>query len=313
MVKRKGFTLLELVMVIVVFGIVASIGAEIIASLYKNYLRTRSIDRLQTQTEITLEQIAKRLQYRIKDSTIGRTSAGVFQPLSSRGITDSHRILEWIGYSNESLRGTGPLLGWSGFIDFDSPDTNSTAGTLSTPGSNLNDAATIISALTDGKIDFTVGKEPALLFKQPFNATDIWNNPADNNQTLKVRINADAIFSLPDTATLDATTRGNLPIYEHYHLAHTAYAIVPDGNFTKVPADFDLYLHYNYQPWHHNPPLRDESYGANTTQKALLAQHVSLFRFRQDGDVVRLKLCLHDNNQTGVGNYVVTCKEKVIY
>ena len=50
MKKHTAFTMIELVMVIVVFGIIASIGAEIIASLYTNYLRTRAINRLQSQT-----------------------------------------------------------------------------------------------------------------------------------------------------------------------------------------------------------------------------------------------------------------------
>ncbi|MCK9546828.1 MAG: type II secretion system GspH family protein, partial [Sulfurospirillaceae bacterium] len=62
--KKSGFTMVELVMVIIVLGIVASIGADIISNLYTNYLRTRAVNRLQTQTEIALEQIAKRLQYR---------------------------------------------------------------------------------------------------------------------------------------------------------------------------------------------------------------------------------------------------------
>ncbi|MCK9258063.1 MAG: prepilin-type N-terminal cleavage/methylation domain-containing protein, partial [Sulfurospirillaceae bacterium] len=80
--KKSGFTMVELVMVIIVLGIVASIGADIISNLYTNYLRTRAVNRLQTQTEIALEQIAKRLQYRIKDSVIARNNAG-FKSLAS--------------------------------------------------------------------------------------------------------------------------------------------------------------------------------------------------------------------------------------
>ena len=66
---KKAFTMIELIMVIIVLGIVASIGAEIIVKLYDNYMRTRTINALETKTEVALEQIAKRFQYRIKDST----------------------------------------------------------------------------------------------------------------------------------------------------------------------------------------------------------------------------------------------------
>jgi hypothetical protein len=59
-------------MVIVIFGIIATIGAEIISKMYLNYVQARVVNYLQTQSEITLEQVAKRLQYRIKDTIIAK-------------------------------------------------------------------------------------------------------------------------------------------------------------------------------------------------------------------------------------------------
>lgn len=111
---KRAFTMLELVMVIVVLGIIASIGSEIIVSMYANYLRSRTINSLELQTEVTLEQIAKRLQYRVKESVIARSGEfGTPSILSSSDINETHNILEWIGYSNaESFLGT-PRPGWS--------------------------------------------------------------------------------------------------------------------------------------------------------------------------------------------------------
>lgn len=305
MVKRTAFTMVELVMVIVVLGIVASIGADIISNLYTNYLYTRTTNRLQSQTEITLEQIAKRLQYRIKDSTIARKNSTTYISLPRvTAAQGDYGILEWIGYSNESLRGEDLTPGWSGFIDLDSNNTDSGAKTLFTPGSNLNIADTLIKALTFGNVGLAgAAKTPALIFKgkSGFDIDEYGWNGVAGDYTIRVSMGNNETFSINET------TMPN-DIYEHYYLSHTAYAIVPTAAINHPTLDdFNLTLHYNYQPWH------NEKYDNANTSTAVLAQNVSLFRFRQDGDVVRLKLCLHDNNATGVGDFIVACKERVIY
>ena len=292
--KRKAFTMIELVMVIVILGIVASIGSEIILSLYNNYLRTRTINQLESQTELVLEQIAKRLQYRVKPSTIARKADGSFIALSNSDGTYS--IIEWIGYSNESLLGTPP--GWSGLIDLDHASTNKGARTLKLHDSNLSFTANTMNALTTGTVDLTAGKEAALIFPIAYNDVDFgWGNPnnTDGIATVRVTKNADTILEINAADT-------PADIYEHYYLAHSAYAIVPSVFNTT---DFDLTLRYNYQPW-----LNGKYASASS---AILARHVSLFQFKQDDTVIRLKLCLHDNNETGTGDRIAICKEKVVY
>ncbi|MBN2963812.1 type II secretion system protein [Sulfurospirillum sp. T05] len=295
MVKRKGFTLLELVMVIVVFGIVASIGADIISSMYKNYLRTRTINRLQTQTEITLEQIAKRLQYRIKESVVVRKPGVSVLSLANDNVDNNFTIMEWIAYSNESFLGATP--NWTGLVDIENPNTNKGAATLVSPGSDFTITGLLMDALTNQKVDLTAGKEAALVFKKSSNTADFgWgvNANTDGTNALKVRQGANQDSLIITSALPDQ-------IYEHYYLAHTAYALIPEGS----PNDFNLTLRYNYQPW------LNEFYSNGST--ALMAQNVRLFRFRQDANLVRIKLCLHDANQTGVGDFIVTCKEKVVF
>lgn len=321
MKKHSAFTMIELVMVIVVFGIVASIGAEIVASLYNNYLRTRAINRLQSQTEIVLEQIAKRLQYRVKDSVRASNDDGAnWVPLPS--AVPGYNIIEWIGISNESLLGewngaTAVVPGWSGLIDMnDAVNTNLAARTLSTPGSRLDFARDTILALTtgspNGSIDMYTpnGKLPALIFKGQKSATntlaynvDNYYSFGPNNYTSRIAYSTNTHFSIPNDDNLtdfDGDNFGDL--FEQYYLAHTAYALVPIGSAN----DFNLTLRYNYQPWN------GENYDAGDTPRSTLAEHVSTFRIRQDGDVVRIKLCIHDNNQSGNFDFSA-CKEKVIY
>ncbi|MDD4505640.1 MAG: prepilin-type N-terminal cleavage/methylation domain-containing protein, partial [Sulfurospirillaceae bacterium] len=306
LVMKKAFTMLELVMVMVIMGIVASIGAEIIASMYSNYLRSRTINRLESQTEITLEQIAKRLQYRIKESVITRNNLGNPLSLSDSSIAagGTFNVLEWIGASNESFLGT-PRPGWSGFIDLDSNDTNRNAvprPTLKTSESNLTDAISTISALTNGNITLTATNEAALVFKgMAYSVADFgWGNPNNFDGTATIKVRTGASIDI-----LEISNDANPPteITEQYTLAHTAYAIVPSATNST---DFNLTLYYNYQPW------LGRNYNAHG-KPSVLAEHVSLFRFRQDESILRLKLCLHDANQTGVGDLIVVCKEKVVY
>lgn len=320
---KRAFTMIELVMVIVVMGIVASIGAEIISKLYENYLKTRAINRLQAQSETVLDQIAKRLTYRIKGSVIAREKSpspgvlGNYVPLSD--ANSSYQILEWIGKDNDSFRGesngTVSIPGWSGFIDLDSNDTNRTAGiygTLKTSGSELNVTNQIIDALSYGTVELngseTTAKRPVIIFKG-LSGFDIahygWSEPGhngDGNYTLKVSYTPTVAHTKINILNFDdnLTKKGVTEISEQYNLAWSAYAIVSEGNNTN---DFNLTLYYNFQPWEN-----DENY--TNGNHSVLAEHVSTFRFTQIGETIRVKLCL-DDNQTGYD--FAFCKERAIY
>lgn len=303
---RKAFTMLELVMVMVIMGIVASIGTDIVASLYENYMKTRTIERLQSQTELVLDQIANRLQYRIKDSVIARKddgNLGNYRPLPSANADDT--ILEWIGKDNEGVlgeyNGTVVVPGWSGFIDLDSNDTNRTIAPprVKTRGSRLDYADNTIIALSDNNVSLTAGaaKHPALIFKgkDTYDIRDYGlGNDGHNAYTYRVQRNGTDVLEFI----------GNIPtdIYEQYDLAWSAYAIVPQGNDVN---DFNLTMHYNYQPW------ENEDYTWVTG--VLLVEHVSTFKFTQVGDTIRIKLCIRDANRSGSDLDFAFCKEKVVY
>jgi prepilin-type N-terminal cleavage/methylation domain-containing protein len=315
MKNRAAFTLIELVMVIVVFGIVASIGADIVANLYTNYLRTRAINRLQSQTEITLEQIAKRLQYRIKDSvrvTIDDGATWRALPNAVQTTDGDHTIIEWIGISNESFLGVhdgiSVVPGWSGLIDMESNTTKRANLTLDTPGSRLDFANDIIKALTNNRVsmDGSGVHMPGLIFKGAKPGTFANYYPPNPNYEINVTCQANDCNNNPTTLRVpngltdfDGDTFGDL--FEQYYLSHTAYAILPDSGSAT---DFTLYLQYNYQPWN------GDTY--QNASQTILAEHVSTFRIMQTGDTIRIKLCIHDNNQSGNFDFSA-CKEKVIY
>ena len=100
---KRAFTLLELVVVIVVLGIIAMISFNAVMNIYSNYFQTRTVNELETQTEIALEQISKRLDHRIKPSVIARKTNGEFLALNDSRVNlkDGYEILEFIPYAYE--------------------------------------------------------------------------------------------------------------------------------------------------------------------------------------------------------------------
>ena len=111
---------------------------------------------------------------------------------------------------------------------------------------------------------------------------------------------------------------------EQYYIAHSAYAIVPDlggrdsivymrdnaGNV--LSKNFDLVLKYNYRPW---STVAGDATSYNRASSALLAEDVSLFRFKDDNGAVALKLCMRDDgrNFDPAELDLNVCKAQVVY
>jgi len=146
--NRTAFSLLELVFVIVILGIVASIGSEIIARVYENYILQRAQHRASVKTELAATQIANRLRYALPDTVIRRiTKAGAAEDLDAAvgGTVDDYNVLQWVGYDGDSFESftsdIDRIPGWSGFCDLNA----STTHIIKTPGSKLSIVNTIKS------------------------------------------------------------------------------------------------------------------------------------------------------------------------
>ncbi len=307
---KAAFTLIELVMVIVILGIVSVISTNIIAHMYEGYLRSRSVNELQQKTELVLDTIANRLNNRIKDAVFARVSGdpASIKPLSSSDVNASYNMLEWIGYDYEGMlgesNGSYSIPGWSGFVDLGDGGTDKTQ--IVSKGSRLSAATSTIYALSYGDVNLsdTNGDLPAIIFKcwSSLDPADYGLDPStnDHNSTLIVNKKAGSETILEFSENLD-----DKEICEQYYMVWSAYAIVPEGD---DPDDFNLTLLYNYQPWmgeHYNDT------GAHAPKKAVLAEHVSTFRFVEVGNTIRIKLCIQDANRSGA-NFGF-CKERAIF
>lgn len=278
MKNRLAFSMLELIFVIVILGIVASIGAELIAKVYESYIVQRAHHRASIKTQLVINQIANRLRYAIPGTIVRRNSDFTVTETLDENMTldgDAYNVLQWVasdGDSFEAISGTttsDPLLrrpGWSGFCDIDA----STDTILSTPGSNFT-LTNAIQGNLGGSGTF------AIYFPNDLNVS---GNPRAHTGT-----------GTGETITLGSATDR---IVERYKLAWTSYALVVESG--------DLYLYYNFLP------TFGATIGAN---KSLLLKNVTNFKFEGRGHTTRIKICVEENIGDTVG--IPSCKEKAVF
>ena len=314
---KRAFTLLELVVVIVVLGIIAMMSFNAIMNIYSNYFQTRTVNELETQTEIALEQISKRLEHRIKPSVIARKTDGAFLALNDSGVNlnAEYEILEFIPYAYEIFNDvpSGNKAGrYSGYADLAK---SSPATGLISPGSNFTTGVVeTIKDLTCREdtnatcVDFTKkdGGVVAIFSDVYYNVQSSFGY---SNGTVPVSLDIAKVGvkggqSGLNGNTLEISGFGGKQISEQYHLAYTANAIVPEQS--ADPKDtangvFDLNLYYDYRPW------MGEKYKQNG-EKATLAKNVTRFVFTEKNGVIVLKLCMRAKNSE-----ITICKSKAVY
>lgn len=295
---RLAMTLIEMIFVIIVIGIIASIGSDIIFKLYENKLIASAVDQASTKTHVTLEIIAHRLSYRIPDTEISIDPATNSKiPLTS---TTANKVLEWIGYCYEGMRGEYNSSkgfsqpGWSGLVDIDNPNTDKTK--IITPGSQLSIARDIILALSNNTIDLNnPNNKSAIIFR---GALPSGTDPVSAYYTDPYP----GVFTVYRTndKTLNFDDTSSKTVYEHYYLTWTAYAIVPEEN---GPDDYNLSLYYDFRPWD------GDEYSDG--KKSLLAAHISKFKFRKVDKSIELILC--GMKKISEEYNVTFCGKKVVF
>lgn len=273
MKNRLAFSMLELVFVIVILGIVASIGSETIAKVYESYIVQRGQHRASIKTQLAINQIANRLRYAIPGSVIRKVSkTGGFEflsePMSLDATGEGYTVLQWVAYDGDSFEavtsnattGTARRPGWSGFCDLDA----SSSTNIATPASNFTLANSIQSNL---------GGDGTFAIYFPHNQVAHYGTGSGANITLSSAANR---------------------ISERYKLAWTSYALVVENG--------DLMLYYDFAP----------TIGTNTVgSSSLLLKNVTNFKFTGRGQTTRIKLCAEEDIATN--ETISSCKEKAVF
>jgi len=246
-----AFSMLELVFVIVILGIVASIGTEMIVKVYESYIVQRAEHRATLKTELAATQIANRLASAIPGTVVRRitptgAAEGIEDLMSLDPSGDTYTVLQWVASDTDSFNAynnTTKKVGWSGFCDINTSSKN----IIQTPGSELSLTNTI-----KGNLGST--SNFAIYFPYDVNTTAYFGSATTD-----------------DSITLDNNTSH---IVEHYKLAWTSYALVVTNG--------DLYLHYNFSP------IRGVDVGGSSS---LLMKNISTFKFQGAGRTIRFKIC----------------------
>ena len=296
--KRKAFSMLELVFVIVIMGILGKFGVEFIARAYESFIFSKINNDLQSKSASAVEFIAKRLEYRIKRSVISRNLVtNTYNYLSDTGLSDPNAtVLEWISADNDGFRGTNAPL-WSGVIDLNA----STATRLISVGTNTTSTSTLINVFsyTNGA---TINDAAIYFVGSYLSASNPWGYDGvinDQNHTIHpINSGANVNEIWPATA-VDFT---GLEVFEYYKLAWTAYAIEL-GDYNDTSHIGNLYLYYDYRPW------KGETY-VNNGKKVLLAEGINTFRFRSAGSLIKVQVCAKSEL---TGEEYALCKEKTVY
>jgi len=321
--KKAAFTMIELIFVIIILGIVSSIGSSIIANLYENYILQRATHRAGLKTELAAQQIANYLSYRIPGTTLARDPNALNDSILVTDTTAStdrkHTVLEWIGSDDDSFTAKRQP-GWNGFADIGA----STKTLLKTPGSNLPTAKTVIANLSNNSVNLDNTAQPnvAIFFRDPL-YTETPDVPYDVKTCMGVvnaniscistvrRSPAGTLKRDKTLAFVQGSAVAKKVLVEHYKLAWTAYAIVPfktdgSGPCAEAETPCNLRLYYNYQPWD-GTRLTTANY--NNISYATIATNVTVFKFAELASTVRIKLCAQEN--IGDSNISI-CKEKAI-
>jgi len=297
MQKRFAFTMIELIFVIVIMGIIGKFGVEFLAQAYNSYMYEKINHTLQSNSAMAVEQIAKRLEFRIKDSVIARINTTSSPVAISEASGQNYKVLEWIGYDNEGFRGvTTPF--WSGIIDLD----NSNAAVLTSPSTDTDTENNLIVALSANNATLA---NAALYFVG--SNSDVKTDYGWDGNLTKIDAQQGAMHPIQAVAgTTDqfesstGTDFINVEIYEYYQLAWTAYAIVME-NYDDDTHMGTLTLYWGYQPW-----LGENI--ADATQSATLMENVSTFQFKAIGSIMKIQVCTKSNL---LEEYSL-CKEKTV-
>lgn len=303
---KKAFTLIELVIAITITAILASIGTEIISTVYQNYIQTRSITKLEAQTELAITQISKRLQYRIKQTLVGYKNGEYKDMINCKDDCG----IAWYMQSYESRRlGEVNKTGWSGVINkatIAGDKINLSLGYNDDKVQNLEKVKEIIKSITSKEV---LEENPiALIFKQ--SEDKAFENYYDGNTPKKVY---EAYFS-GNYIIIDKKDENiGDKLEDLYYLSHTINRIYIDKKYNFDEVGGDLILETNFLPWDETKKISRK-----------IAKNVTTLRFTNfanENDIANsngliLKICIKDPNLK-VGKkdndpHLEVCKVKAI-
>ena len=340
---RKSYTLIEILIVLVILGIVSSIAIEILLKVYKSYAISKSTNKLVYKTDLILNEIASKLQNRVRNSVIvdecnastNECQKGIvksFISINNLNPNNAYKypVLEWLsidlyskrGEWNSSLKRVIP--GWSGFVDLKKTVINDSSKgdyNITIPYSKLSIIQDIEGNFTQawgikGYNNVFENNISVLLFTGPSDRGDFndinhsygwWETKYSANKAQKIY----AIKNILNDSFYDTSIRiksidddNESSVYEGFYILNGANAIVPIYN--SDTNDYNLTFVQNYFPW------KEQNYTDGNF--SLLATHVIEFKFKEVNGLMNIYICVQDPSvKISDSEYLTFCKEKVVF
>ncbi|MFC2074316.1 type II secretion system protein [Campylobacterota bacterium] len=275
MVVRRGFTLIEIILVLVVLAILSAGTFKAIEAIYTRSAQAKAMTDLSLQSQIVLDQLSILLYNRIPNSVIGYdANDATCEPIGELSV--SKPILEWLAIADdELLRGD-----YDGFVDMNA---SWPKPKLIVPGNKMTDN-TNLNLIFAGTFDG--GSEDISACYGAFG----WHTAASSDLSFDFNFLPDNNISITDV---------KLPefIYEKYYLTNTAYAVArgADVNVSGctidssiVVNDNTLLLFYNYYPY--KTPSETFCGDGGVGDVTVLAQDVTAFSAQETNNIIRLSI-----------------------
>jgi len=311
---RRGFTLLEMIVSIVILGVLSAGTFVSLQHLYLRSAKSKAISDLSLESQIIVDQISSLMYDRVPISTIGYNPANnTFQSIYT--VDANFTVLEWLGVASEAHK----IGAYSGFVDMNASDgVTKRLSTLGSISSRLN-------ALMLEKFDVATLADMGLVFAGSFDDGAMYD---DFNSTFGWHGNGASkiiSFTMPTDGNMTLGTKPN-EIYEKYYLADSAYALARGEHIQQSAAcigalgpisdiNNTLFLFYNYRPWKAigNTFCADiDITGTKEGNVTILSQNVSGFEAGVINGSIYFNITMNKVIR-GSENNVTVSKQKAVY
>ncbi len=300
--KRGAFTLVELIVVIVILGILATGGYISVKKLYERAAQSKAISDLSFDSMRIATQITALLHDRVPASVIGYDpAADTFESIYD--MSRRYGVLEWIGTDSADYKSKR----YSGLVDMERSDR--ATRTLYSPDTDIGEIDKSTTALIfAGSFD-----EGGVVYGDDFNASFGWHG---NTHA--------AVFTIDPSSDDTNITLDTAPsaIYEKYYLVDSAYAIArypdidPDAECIRdlnLTLDANaLFLFYNYRPWKGETFCADRNGANREGNVTILSRESGGFEVEFVNDHLIFDLTL-TRKIRGTDRNVTISKQKGIY